>query len=185
MSSFVWVLEYPANHVFQMSYDQQDDSYGGGDNYGERRGGGRGERRQEEYGNQDNYGSGQQGGYSGGQQDYGSQGGGQGGYGGGREEEYGVWIPRLLISFVFLLYFILETYADSHYFRVQRDAMKVTLDARREDTEASSSREAMEVEETCPKAESKYHYLAKRMAINSLVQVMVEAEVMEEETTMT
>lgn len=133
MSSFVWVLEYPANHVFQMSYNQQDDGYGGGDNYGERRGGGRGERRQEEYGNQDNYGSGQQGGYSGGQQDYGSQ-GGQGGYGGGREQEYGVWTLMLPTSFVFVLFFILETYAESHYFRVKRDAMKVTIDVRREDT---------------------------------------------------
>jgi hypothetical protein len=68
---------------------------------------------------------------------------------------------------------------------VKRDAMKAVLVARRENTEASSSREAMEVEETCPKAESKYHYLANIMATNSLVQVMVEAEVMEWEITMT
>ena len=37
-------------------------------------------------------------------------------------------------SFVFVLFFILETYAESHYFRVMRDAMKVTIDVRREDT---------------------------------------------------
>jgi len=51
---------------------------------------------------------------------------------------------------------------------VERDAMKVTLDARREDTEASSSKEVTVAEETYPKAET-----------------MVEAEVMEGKITMT